>query len=392
MFPLKQLSLLRDARLVAASHRKGLLRQAVEILRMKRRNPGLGASDYFFFRIYDEDYLGAARPEDFIGWREEGEVPLILNARSGVAPAWDKLTFAIFARAYGLPVPRIRALYRPGIAPSTTIADVTLDTREKLASWLRSEAPWPLFAKPAFSEQGFGCFRFTGYDRAKDALATKRGEAMPVEKFVSEIVGSAVRPRELRSYKRELGYLFQEVLRPHERIADLLGTDTISGVRIILVQDQYGLEIVSAEWKMAIGDSDTDNVRDYSRGNISGEIDVASGRLKRVIDGQWPKASLVKTIPTTKRSVRDFVLPDWAEVLALTRRAAPMLPMMRMQHWDVALTDRGPCLLEVNDMGSLAGQVYGKGVLTLRVRALLQRHGNPAKHRLVKRLAAGVRL
>ena len=61
---------------------------------------------------------------------------------------------------------------------------------------------------------------------------------------------------------------------------------------------------------------------------------------------------------------------------------------MRIQHWDIALTDRGPCLLEVNDIGSLAGQVYGKGVLTPRVRSLLQRHGNPAKHLLAKRLTA----
>jgi hypothetical protein len=389
---MKQFSLLRDARLVAASHHKGLLRQAIEIMRMRRRNPGLGASDYFFFRLYDEDYLGNSRPEDFVGWREEGEVPLILNMRSGVAPAWDKLTFAIFADAYGLPVARIKALYRPGLPVSTAIADVALDTRDKLAHWLRTQGQWPIFAKPAFSEQGYGCFRFTGYHVQSDALTTKRGESVAVEKFVNEIVGSAARRRELRSYKRELGYLFQEVLRPHQRIADLLGTDTISGIRIILVQDQYGLELVSAEWKMAVGDSDTDNIRDYSRGNISGQIDLASGRVRRVIDGHWPKASLVKTIPTTKRSIDDFVLPDWPEALALCRRAAPMLPMMRIQHWDVALTDRGPRLLEVNDMGSLAGQVYGKGVLTLRVKALLQRHGNAAKHRLVKRLAAGVRL
>src|SRR3954469_13817639 len=135
---MKQFSLLRDARLVAASHHKGLLRQAIEIMRMRRGNPGLGASDYFFFRLYDEDYLGNSRPEDFVGWREEGEVPLILNMRSGVAPAWDKLTFAIFANAYGLPVPRIKALYRPGLPVSPAIADVTLDTREKLAHWLRT--------------------------------------------------------------------------------------------------------------------------------------------------------------------------------------------------------------------------------------------------------------
>lgn len=383
---LKQFSLLNDARAVAASHRKGLFRQALEILRMKRDNPGLGASDYFAFRLYDPEYMGSSRPRDFVGWREESDVPLILNARSGVAPAWDKLTFAIFAQAYGLPVPRLRAVYRPGGAPSTAVAEVALDTREELAAWLRSQPHWPLFAKPSFSEQGFGCYHFTGYRQAGDVLTTRRGDGVAVEKFAHAIVGNASRRRELRSYKRELGYLFQEVLRPHERIVELLGTDTISGVRVILVQDESGIDFVSAEWKMAVGGSDTDNIRDYSCGNISGEVEFATGQLKRVVDGEWPTASLVARIPTTRRTVEDFVLPDWPEALALCRRAAPMLPLMRIQHWDIALTDRGPCLLEVNDMGSLAGQVYGKGVLTPRVRELLQRFGNPDKYTLARRL------
>ena len=290
----KQISLLDEARAVAASHHKGLLRQALEIMTMKKRNPGLGASDYFAFRLYDPEYIGGSRPEDFVGWREEGDVPLILNARSGVAPAWDKLTFAIFAQAYGLAGPEVEGALPAGRrtvdAPSPRSPSTP---RQSLAAWLRTQTEWPLFAKPSFSEQGYGCFRFTGYERDDDALTTKRGESIPVEKFIRDIVGSVARRRELRSYKRELGYLFQEVLRPHERIVELLGTDTISGVRVILVQDETGLEFVSAEWKMAVGDSDTDNIRDYSRGNISGEVDLATGRLKRVVNGEWPNASLV---------------------------------------------------------------------------------------------------
>jgi hypothetical protein len=59
---------------------------------------------------------------------------------------------------------------------------------------------------------------------------------------------------------------------------------------------------------------------------------------------------------------------------------------MRIQHWDGALTDQGPRLLEVNDPGSLDGQVYGRGILTARMRALLLRHGDPSKYVLARRL------
>ena len=70
-----------------------------------------------------EEHLGTSRAEAFVGWRDEGDVPLILNARSGVAPAGDKSPFAIFAHARRLPVPRLKAVYCPGT--STAIAEVS---------------------------------------------------------------------------------------------------------------------------------------------------------------------------------------------------------------------------------------------------------------------------
>jgi hypothetical protein len=354
---------------------------------MKMRNPGLGATEYFSFRLYDSEYLDGGEVEDFVGWREAGDVPLILNERTAVAHAWDKFTFAILAGAHGLPVAKLRAVYRPGIALKSRIADVTLDSPAQLSAWLRTQQNWPLFAKPVYAVGGFGAFNFIGYRPEGDVLLTKRAEKIDVAQFVSKFVLNAGAKNDSHAYKRQLGYLFQEVLRPHERIAALLENETISGVRVILIQDGSGVEIVSAEWKIVTGNSDTDNIRDYGHGNIGAQVDLASGQIRRVVDNKWPSAKLITHHPRTHRPLKGFVLPDWDETLALCRRAAPKFPLMRIQHWDVALTDQGPRLLEVNDPGSLEGQIYGRGVLTDRMRALLVRHGNPSKHALARRLS-----
>ena len=42
---------------------------------------------------------------------------------------------------------------------------------------------------------------------------------------------------------------------------------------------------------------------------------------------------------------------------------------MKIQHWDVAITNQGPALIEVNDLGaSRLHQTHGSGMLTAALR------------------------
>ena len=60
-------------------------------------------------------------------------------------------------------------------------------------------------------------------------------------------------------------------------------------------------------------------------------------------------------------------MPDWADVSELCVRAAQCLPDLRLQHWDIALTDRGPVALEVNVLGGLrTHQIVAGGPGNLR--------------------------
>jgi hypothetical protein len=54
-------------------------------------------------------------------------------------------------------------------------------------------------------------------------------------------------------------------------------------------------------------------------------------------------------IPGTGRRFTGFQLPHWAEVRQLALRAAAAFPWTRTIGWDIAISDRGPVLLEGND-------------------------------------------
>ena len=76
-------------------------------------------------------------------------------------------------------------------------------------------------------------------------------------------------------------------------------------------------------------------------------VDQESGRLVR---GRT-RDSLEDTavIPGTQKSFIGFQLPDWPEVKALALRAAQAFPWARSIGWDIAMSDRGPVLIEGNE-------------------------------------------
>jgi hypothetical protein len=385
MLKRKILSSYRIAHAVAELHGKSLPRQIAEIARIKRLNPTLGVSDYYWYRLYDAAFTSSTRAQDYLGWRVEDDVSQALNPRNLMMPAWDKFTFALYAKAYGLPIPKLHALFKPG-SPLASDCDVEpLTTPDALSSWLRRRREWPLFAKPSCSRQSVGCYHFIGYDASADALFTSRGAKVPVPQFVAEVRDDSARP----FFKSAMGYLFQEVLRPHTAIAELLGSKAISGVRIVLIQDAQGIEFVTAVWKMATGDNELDMFHGGDSGTFLANVDVATGEVGMTLDGWWPRAKLVDQIPASGRALDHFVLPCWNEVIALCRRAAGAFPLMRIQHWDVAITDRGPYLLEVNDFGALQVlQLFGKGLLTDRLRDLLRTSDDAATFPWIARLRA----
>jgi hypothetical protein len=377
----KRTSLLADALEVRRLSGKGFIQQAREIMRLKKRNPTLGAADYFAYRLYDPEFLGASPAENFLGWRFQTKLSHALNLRTLIMPAWDKFSFALVACAFDLPVPRLRAVYMPGPAATSGVADVALNSLDALGHWLRTQPDWPIFAKPSYGQRGYRRHRFTGYRASDDALVKRTGEAMPVEHFVNAVVNHP----NSSSYVREMGYLFQDALSPHRDIAELLGNETISGVRVVLIQDEHGVEVISALWKLASdttdgttdgtdnGSNGVDNTRGESPGNLTGEIDIETGRLGKVLNGCWPHAEIVTRSPHTGRSFEGFIVPQWHEVVALCTRAAGVFPLLRIQYWDIAVTDTGPCILELNDVGSVASpQLWGRGLLTDRMRALLR--------------------
>ena len=81
--------------------------------------------------------------------------------------------------------------------------------------------------------------------------------------------------------------------------------------------------------------------------------------------GSGADLTICPSHPDTGAAFLEVRLQGWAELCGLVFDAARVFPGIRTQSWDIAMTDRGPVLLEVNYGGdlNLAQLAEGRGVL-----------------------------
>jgi hypothetical protein len=329
----------------AAKQGRGGFGLGREIWRLHRGAGKLTMAEYFYYRLYDPA-LTFEQKSRFIGKQAQARMHLACNDRGWFAVAHDKLLFDTVMRGAGLPVPPLRAVYHPGSrrAPAALLADT-----DALERHLSDPASHPCFAKPID-----GMFSVGGLDLAGIAQGRVR-LGIGVEVALADLV------RYMTDFGAA-GYLFQDRLRPHPALARAFGP-TLGALRFLVLVGPSGPRILSAVCKIPSAGNMADNF--WRKGNMLGAVDLDGGSIRRVVSGVGEGRVLHERHPDTGEPIVGLALPDWRKAVDLCRTAAGVAPAIRTQSWDIALTDAGPVLLELNFGGdlNLHQLAHGKGLL-----------------------------
>jgi hypothetical protein len=254
-------------------------------------------------------------------------------------------------------MPRIVATYHPsrwfpGAAVLRTAAD--------LAHFLRDTSCYPLFGKPFDGMYSVGSLRLDAYESASDRIRLHTGAWASVDEVLQELARYAKR-----------GYLFQEVKHPDERLRIICG-DRLACLRVVMLLDRDGPEVFRALWKVPTGPHVADNF--WRRGNMLAAVDLATGRLTRVVTGVGPDLRQVARHPDTDELITGVAIPQWDRVKALCLGVAPLFPGLSMQAWDIAICSEGPVVIEANVGGdfTLPQLATGAGLLDDRFAKFLR--------------------
>ena len=156
--------------------------------------------------------------------------------------------------------------------------------------------------------------------------------------------------------------LIQRRIIQHERMAAI----NPSSVNTLRVYSVLGLDGIVTNYstvlRAGVGETKVDN---YASGGLSVGV-TDCGKLKKY--GYNKKGERVEKHPTTGLVFENYEIPAFDKVIALVKKAHPMVPHFRSVSWDVAVTANGsPILIEGNlcrggiDLLQLSnGPLYGK--------------------------------
>jgi hypothetical protein len=317
-----------------------------EIARLRFSRGGMSATEYFEFRLYEDD-LPFDEKRAFVGKHGQRVLDELTADEFSMFLAYDKLTMSMLLRGLGLPIPSPLALYC-GWARSCPFP--VLQGAAQLTRFLEKCQDYPIYLKPCHGHYGRGNASLTGFSDGGVVLGD--GTRVPVDEFVGS----------LRD-RSGLGWLIQKTLLPHREIVERCGRK-ISGVRFYALLSARGPVIHRAVWKINVGKRDADNFDHGTSGNLLGAIDLATGTITRVVGGLGATQVQNPVHPVTGRPLVDVVLPEWERARSVVLRGTAAFPGFISQGWDVALCDEGPVLMEVNvpnvDISQLS---YRKGFL-----------------------------
>lgn len=164
--------------------------------------------------------------------------------------------------------------------------------------------------------------------------------------------------KELYDITESENYMIQEYVYQHDDIAKLNPT-TLNTIRIISTRFSEEVNILAAMIRIGVGkDSVVDNA---SSGGTFVGIDVETGKLREY--GYYHKGKRQEKHPTTKVVYKDLQLPYWKEVIELIKTVHPFLYGLNSIGWDIAITNEGPKIIEINwDWGTKGLQIANGGL------------------------------
>ncbi|NPD66307.1 hypothetical protein HN018_23535 (plasmid) [Lichenicola cladoniae] len=339
------------AALFAGKRFTTMLREVIAL----RRGPGqLTMAEYFYYRLWDRP-LSLKEKTRYVGKTALHGIHLACNDHAWYAVTQDKLLFHAAATGAGLPVPELLAVVH---SSREAVGKPALATVEATASVLRDPALYPFFAKPIAGIYSLGAISADRLDtRARAYLGD--GTDCSITDLAADLTAD------------DGGMLIQRRLRPAVSIARDFG-DRLWSIRLLVLLTDDGPQVTRAVAKIPAPGNVADNF--WRPGNMIAAVNVGTGTTERVVRGTGMEMEVDFDHPETGKRLVGAVLPDWPQLLDVVQRAARTFPGVRTQSWDVALTDNGPVLLEVNWGGdlNLAQLAYGYGVLDERYAAHLR--------------------
>jgi hypothetical protein len=136
-----------------------------------------------------------------------------------------------------------------------------------------------------------------------------------------------------------------------------------------------GIKIPFALLKLPTRENIADSF--WRPGNLACNLDPETGKILDARTKDFFGTESHTSHPQSDEPLVGEVLPEWDRLLELVHTCSPIFAPIAYQSMDIALTDKGPLLIEINTGGGfdLLQLASGRGFLTDEVCDFLRAHG-----------------
>jgi hypothetical protein len=302
--------------------------------------------EYYKLGLYEKSIDG------YISIRQGIRLEKLMNERMTGVINFDKWQQYCFFKANELSVPEVYGVLMGARGLMFGVVGETLASDFKS---VMARIPTPFAVKPYDGAHGDGFCIVNSISLEANEIVFRGKGSEKLDRWLLGVV------------ENKHGLLLQELISSHSAL-HVFGSSALNTIRLVTVRDSAGaVHPVAALLKMARVDSLVDNI---GAGAIAAHIDFENGRLSEAFS--WPREGLWTSHPDTGAVIEGFEVPFWREAISLAINAHERLTSGSSLSWDVAITDRGPVLLEMNafvprpvyqklDRGLMCG-VYGNVV------------------------------
>lgn len=274
--------------------------------------------------------------ETFLGWTEQGYYLRTLNPVKYYTLARNKYLAHLCLEKAGIPMPELLGYYNPYKTDAMTdFSALLIELQEK------NKVPFVI--KATESSHGEGVYVVDYVSQ------TKEGTSLHL------INGKTIALNEVLKHDDEL--IVESLIKQTKQFNSFNKT-SVNTVRFMTTLYPNGEAKVIATW-MKFGRLGTYVDNAGSGGNIDACVNVETGQICKVVEFQgFRSTKKINHHPDSGIQLEGTIIENWEEIKSKVIEFQKSFPFVKAVGWDIAITDDGPVVIEVNDSWDRTGQLF----------------------------------
>ena len=278
--------------------------------------------------------------DDFLGGREQGVYLELLNPFKYYILARNKFLAHLVLEQAGIPTPELYCYYSPenGVAVEGKTGFDVLSVKRILEGKQVAECVVKA-TEGSHGDNVFAVNRIKYED--EDALFDLSDGT---QKRLSALLGHSP-------------LLFEQKIRQTQQLS-CFNPSSVNTIRFMTTLMPTGeAKVIATFIKIGRSGAFVDNAG--GGGNVDAGINVATGEIYGAIEfNSFRKTRPIDCHPDTKAQLNGVVIEHWEEICTRLCHFQQRLPFLKAIGWDVAITDAGPVIIEINDFWDTTGQLF----------------------------------